>query len=124
MLKISPTNKLEYLEKLPPFDKITRPRAVLKEENTEMIVSVDTVFLDFIRFNTSANIMANMTIEIFVSMTPSTTPIAIPVKAECPRASEKKAILLLTIIVPRIPNKGVISRIAKKAFFIKSYCIH
>lgn len=51
---------------------------------------------------------------------PSITPMAIPVNALCPRASEKNAILLFTAIVPSIPNNGVTSRTAIKAFFIKS----
>jgi hypothetical protein len=55
---------------------------------------------------------------------PRMTPMAIPVSAECPRASEKKAILLLTTIVPKIPNMGVMSRIAKRAFCIKPWAAH
>ena len=42
-------------------------------------------------------------------------------RQECPSASEKNAILLLTIIVPRIPNSGVMIRTARNAFTIKSY---
>ena len=49
---------------------------------------------------------------------PSNIPIAIPVKAECPNASEKNAILLFTIIVPNIAKIGVINSIANNAFFI------
>ena len=45
ILNISPTSKLEYCEKLPPLERITSPTAVLRDENTEIIVSVDTVFL-------------------------------------------------------------------------------
>ena len=41
MLKISPTKMLEYLLKFPPLDKIASPRAMLKEENTEITVSVE-----------------------------------------------------------------------------------
>ena len=41
------------------------------------------------------------------------------VSAEWPSASEKKAILLLTAIVPSTPSSGVMSRMATKAFFIK-----
>ena len=41
-----------------------------------------------------------------------------PVSALCPSASEKKAILLSTAIVPSTPNSGVISSIAKSAFFM------
>ena len=66
---------------------------------------------------------ANTTIDIFVSEIPSIMPIAIPVNAECPKASEKNASLLFTIIVPKIPNSGVMINIAINAFFIKSYDI-
>jgi hypothetical protein len=123
MLKISPTNNPEYFEKLPPLDNMTRPIAILKEAKTEITVSVDTVFLLLILFRNSANIIPNIKIVILVSIIPNNVPIATPVRAECPRASEKNAILLLTIIVPRIPNNGVIISIASNAFFIKSYCI-
>lgn len=122
MLKMSPTKILEYLLKFPPLDKIARPRATLKEENTEMTVSVDEATRLLIWFRSNANAMANTAIERFVSSTPSTTPSAIPVSAECPNASEKNAIFRLTIIVPINPNKGVITKIAKKAYLIKSYC--
>ena len=54
---------------------------------------------------------------------PNNIPIAIPVNAECPSASEKKAILLLTIIVPNIAKIGDINNIAISAFFIKAYDI-
>ena len=50
---------------------------------------------------------------------PNKVPIAIPAKAPCPKESEKKAILLLTTIVPSKPNNGITNKIAKKAFFIK-----
>nr|WP_301004310.1 hypothetical protein [uncultured Bacteroides sp.] len=56
------------------------------------------------------------------SLNPNTVPIPIPVKALCPNASEKKAILLFTAIVPSNANKGAKNSIANKAFFIKSYC--
>jgi hypothetical protein len=122
MLKISPTSNPVYFEKLPPRDKITSPIDMLREEKTEITVSVETVFLRFILFNNMANAIANISIAILVSARPNKVPIATPVSAECPKASEKKAILLFTIIVPRIPNKGVIIRIARRAFFIKLYC--
>ena len=44
-----------------------------------------------------------------------------PVKAEWPSASEKKAIFRLTIIVPIKPNKGAINKMANSAFLIKPY---
>ena len=49
---------------------------------------------------------------------PSTTPMAMPVSALWPSASEKNAILLSTAIVPSMPNSGVMSRIASSAFFM------
>jgi hypothetical protein len=122
ILKISPTSNPVYFEKLPPLDKMTRPMDILREEKTEMTVSVETVFLRFILFKSNANTTANTSIAMFVSAIPNNVPIATPVMAECPKASEKNAILLFTIIVPRIPNKGVTIRIARRAFFIKLYC--
>ena len=53
------------------------------------------------------------------SIPPKRIPTAIPVKAPCPKESAKNDILLLTTIVLRSPNKGVIIKIAIKAFFIK-----
>ena len=41
MLKISPTSRAEYLEKLPFLDKIAKPTATLSDENTEITVSED-----------------------------------------------------------------------------------
>ena len=75
----------------------------------------------FIQFKKRAKRMPNTIMEIVVSMTPSTTPMAIPVIAECPRASEKKAIRLLTIIVPSRPKSGVMRMTARKACRINSY---
>ena len=109
----------QYLLKFPPFDRIARPIATEQEEKTEIIVSVDTVLLLPILFNSSANTTAKITMEIFVSGIPHTTPTAIPVSAECPRASEKYAIFLLTIMVPISPNSGVMISIAANAIFIK-----
>ena len=121
MLKTSPTKRLEYLLKLPPRDKIARPIAIQQEEKTEIIVSVDAVLLLLIQFSNNAKTIPKITMDRFVSGIPHTTPTAIPVRAECPNASEKNAILLLTIIVPRMPNSGVIIRTARNAFLIKSY---
>lgn len=123
ILSISPTKNEEYLEKFPPLERITSPIAVLKEENTEIIVSFDIRFICLILLSSKANMTANTTIDIFVSEIPSIMPIAIPVNAECPKASEKNASLLFTIIVPKIPNSGVMINIAINAFFIKSYDI-
>ena len=57
-----------------------------------MIVSDSIPCLLFILLRRSANKTANTIMDIFVSETPKTTPIAIPVSAECPSASEKNAI--------------------------------
>ena len=45
-------------------------------------------------------------------------------RAECPSASEKNAILRFTIIVPSIPNRGVMIITARNALRIKLYCHH
>ena len=89
------------------------------DENTEIMVSVEAIFRLLILFNSNANATANITMEIVVSCIPNTTPTAIPVKAECPKASLKYAIFLFTIMVPRSANKGVIISIANSAFLIK-----
>ena len=51
---------------------------------------------------------------------PQIQPMAMPVKAECPRASEKKLIRPVTIMVERMPNSGAISNIASNAFRMNS----
>lgn len=61
------------------------------------------------------NYSKNIT-DIFTLDIPNSVPIAIPHIAECPRASEKKAILLFTIIVPNIANTGDTNIIAINAF--------
>jgi hypothetical protein len=43
-------------------------------------------------------------------------PIAMPVKAECPSPSAKKAILLDTTIVENNPKSGVINNMPINAF--------
>ena len=62
-----------------------------------------------------------MIMDKVVSVMPRITPRAMPVMAECPSASEKNAILLLTIMVHSRPKSGVMSRMAISAFFINSY---
>ena len=44
---------------------------------------------------------------------------AMPVKAEWPRASEKKDIRLWTTMVDRMPNRGEMTSTASRAFFMK-----
>ena len=51
---------------------------------------------------------------------PHSAPMAMPVKAEWPKASEKKAMRLSTTMVDSRPNRGVTTNTASRAFFIKS----
>ena len=44
---------------------------------------------------------------------------AMPVKAEWPRASEKKDMWLCTTMVDKIPNSGEMISTASSAFFMK-----
>ena len=55
---------------------------------------------------------------------PSIVPRAMPVKAECPKESAKNAMRFETTIVPNMPNNGVISNTANRAFFIKVCSAH
>ena len=52
---------------------------------------------------------------------PNSTPIAIPVIAACPTASEKKAIFFVTTIVPIPPSIGPISNAHIMALITKPY---
>ena len=49
------------------------------------------------------------------SARPRITPMAMPVKAACPTASEKKAMRLATTTVPSAPSKGEMRSTASKA---------
>ena len=66
----------------------------------------------------SAKIIENIISENIGEVEPKSVPIAIPLKAPCPRESEKKAILFETTIVDNKPNKGVINNTAIKPFII------
>jgi len=80
----------DYIMK--PFDSkelVARVKAVLrryqavpKEENTEIMVSVETVFLRLILFNANAKITAKITIDTLVLAKPKIIPNPIPVNAE------------------------------------------
>ena len=104
--------------KLPLCASIAKPSAMAIEENTLIIVSAPYVVLFFTQFSSNAKITAKNITDIFTLDIPSSVPMAIPHIAECPRASEKKAILLFTIIVPNIANTGDTNIIAINAFFI------
>ena len=67
----------------------------------------------------TANTTANITAAQVGSAKPHRAPMAIPVKAEWPRASEKKDMRLWTTMVERMPNRGEMTSTASRAFFIK-----
>ena len=67
----------------------------------------------------AANATAKATATIVGAAMPQIQPMAMPVKAECPSASEKKLILPVTIMVEVKPNKGAIKITASNAFRIK-----
>ena len=72
------------------------------------------------RFISKANATAKSTIAGPGSAIPKITPIPTPVRAECPRASEKKAMPLFTTRVPSKENSGMTSRTASRARRMKS----
>ena len=74
------------------------------------------------RFISRAKTMAKTTMTALYRVMPSSTPMPTPVRAEWPRASEKKAMPLLTTMVPRRANRGMMSSTANRALRIKSYC--
>ncbi|OPZ84270.1 MAG: hypothetical protein BWY74_04247 [Firmicutes bacterium ADurb.Bin419] len=104
---------------MPPTDKSTKPPDIAIEENTPIVVSVDVLLLFFTIVISIENTMEKQTAESTGFKMPNMLPIATPVNAPWPNASEKKAILLLTIIVPSIPKIGEIIRMASNAFFMK-----
>ena len=115
----SPTSTEEYLANAPPRESTTSPSAIEVEENTLMIVSALILEWCFTNVMSTAQIRPNSSIALIWLCQPSTTPMAMPVSALCPSASEKNAILLSTAIVPSMPNSGVSRTIAISAFFIK-----
>ena len=87
-------------------------KVALIDDNIELVNMIKEYF------SSNAKITAKNITDIFTLDIPNRVPIAIPHIAECPRASEKKAILLFTIIVPNIANTGDTNIIAINAFFI------
>ena len=58
---------------------------------------------------------------------PQMEPMAMPVKAECPSASEKKLMLPVTTWQLSSPSSGQSTRMPRRAFFINSIvpgCAH
>ena len=88
----SPMSSEEYLAKPPPRARITSPRAMLVEENTLMTVSAEAAPVCLIRQMSTAHTMPKISMLARSLCSPSTMPRPMPVRAECPSASEKKAI--------------------------------
>ena len=95
------------------------PRATAVEENTPITVSLAMAVRRRTRLNSRANTRAKSTAAQVGSLKPHRAPMAMPVKAEWPRASEKKDIRLCTTMVDRMPNRGEMTSTASRAFFIK-----
>ena len=86
-----------------------------------MMVSEEAILAAFTFVMTKLRKIPNASIARMGLSNPKSTPSPMPVKALCPRASEKNAILLFTAMVPKRAKSGAISTAARKAFFIKSY---
>jgi hypothetical protein len=122
--RISPIIKFENLSRFPLIESKTIPNAIPAEENTPIIVSEDDFSLSVTYDIPRAKTIENIKTEKLELENPKTAPSEAPVRAQCPIASEKKAILLCTIIVPTSAKAGEINNIAKRAFFMKLYSIH
>ena len=96
------------------------PNATAVLENTPIKVSAAWLLLLRTKLNRRENTIEKTTATQVGAAIPIIHPMAMPVKAECPKASEKKLILPVTIIVDVSPNRGASKRIARKAFFMKS----
>ena len=118
MESTSPTSTEEYLANAPPRESTTRPSAMDVDENTLMIVSALILELCLTQVMSTAQRTPKMSMAAIWFSQPSTTPMAMPVSALWPSASEKNAILLSTAIVPSKPNSGVMSSMASSAFFM------
>ena len=120
-LRMSPMSRVLNLVKLcPPRVLRKMPSATAAEEKTLMAVSLAMRVFCRTRVNSRAMTTAKITAAQVGWLRPHRAPMAMPVKAECPRASEKKAIRLSTTIVDRRPNRGVMTSTASRAFFMKS----
>ena len=119
--KISPTKKVLNLVKLlPPMVDRKIPSATAVEEKTPIMVSLARLVRSLTQVKSKAKQMASATAHQLGSAKPANVPAAMPVKAEWPRASEKKDIFFSTTMVERRPKRGEMTRIASSAFFIKS----
>ena len=96
------------------------PRATAAEEKTLMAVSLAMLVCWRTRVNSRAITRENTTAAPTGWVKPHRAPMAMPVKAECPRASEKKAMRLSTTMVESRPKRGVTTRTANRACFMKN----
>ena len=93
--RMSPMSRLLNLVKeRPPSVERKMPRATAVEENTPITVSLARAERRRTRLNSRANTTAKSTAAQVGSLKPQMAPMAMPVKAECPKASEKKDIRL------------------------------
>ena len=89
-----------------------------------MTVSADAAVLCLIYVMRRANTSEKRRSDVSGATIPTRAPMAMPVNAPCPSESEKNAMRLDTTIVESRPKSGVMSRIARSAFFMKVYSIH
>ena len=90
--RISPMSREEYFANFPPRARIKSPAAMEVEEKTEMMVSTEAEPLSLIRQIRIAQTTPKISMASRSLCIPSTMPRPMPVMAEWPRASEKKAI--------------------------------
>ena len=115
--RMSPIKYLLYLVKLlPPSVATKMPNATAVHENTPISVSAVWLLLWRTAEKSREKTIAKITANKVGSPNPQIHPIAIPVKAEWPSASEKKLMFPVTIMVDISPNKGAIISTASKAF--------
>ena len=88
------------------------------EEKTPMTVSLDMCARWRTTVNSRAKTTAKITAQGVGASAPARVPMAMPVKALWPRASEKKLMRFVTTMVESRPKRGVMTRMARKAFFI------
>ena len=109
---------MNFVKLFPPSVAMKMPSATAVEEKTPMIVSADCRERLRTNENNSANAAARATAQTVGCSEPHRTPMAMPVKPECPSASEKKLIRPVTIMVESRPNSGARMQTASSAFFM------
>ena len=105
-------------ERLPRVE-MKMPSATAVEEKTPMTVSLASRVRRRTKLKSRAKTREKRTAAQVGSEKPQRAPMAMPVKAEWPRASEKKDIRLWTTMVDRMPNRGEMTSTASRAFFMK-----